>query len=524
MSYVSNCTKHGLYKGEYCGECLDDKDARIADLTAHISAREEYWSQDNKRQMDVINAQAKRIAHLESLIEQEDINSYRLDFLEKENVRLTEERREQAKQHQEDARLWQIERAQLLNSIPLTVKDASLLMGALNNPQPPNEALKTAAREYQHACCPIYSSFQHPADPGMVWVGGVVNTVTGNPVNGQSIEHLDRIAELQAQNDRLERDSRNAGKDIALSEAKKRITELERDKESWGNEFNAIIIMKEQLSKQTERVSEEMKRKEAATEQYIACAAENARFRERITEGGRIIDGLDNTCRRYRADNATLTAENEQLYEALSYVWNKGVCAGELKDSVKEALWPKQSRQVCADSPDGDSEGRTAQEAEGAEKLSEGTGTAEVKTRKPVPSASTTLQETKDGPGPAGSRTAGGSDHNGGCESRQGHALDTQHDITQNPPSDTKTEHKLVSHVQQAIEVDEIDGDTKKFIELRQAAVQDTTLDKMNRTAEANAKLREMGVSPFSKDTAQACSCEDGSGVSCQACRAKGYT
>jgi hypothetical protein len=32
-------------------------------------------------------------------------------------------------------------------------------------------------------------------------------------------------------------------------------------------------------------------------------------------------------------------------------------------------------------------------------------------------------QESQDGPGPAGSRTAGGSDQNGGCESRQGHAL-----------------------------------------------------------------------------------------------------
>lgn len=36
-----------------------------------------------------------------------------------------------------------------------------------------------------------------------------------------------------------------------------------------------------------------------------------------------------------------LRDENARLREALSAVWNQGVCAGELKDTVQDALWPK---------------------------------------------------------------------------------------------------------------------------------------------------------------------------------------
>lgn len=53
---------------------------------------------------------------------------------------------------------------------------------------------------------------------------------------------------LEVQNERLERETRSVGKDIALSEAKKRISELEAERESWGNEFSAVITMKERIT------------------------------------------------------------------------------------------------------------------------------------------------------------------------------------------------------------------------------------------------------------------------------------
>ncbi len=63
------------------------------------------------------------------------------------------------------------------------------------------------------------------------------------------------MAELESQNERLEREARGAGKDIALAEAKKRIAELEAERETWGNEFAAVCALKEQLRDSTERVS-----------------------------------------------------------------------------------------------------------------------------------------------------------------------------------------------------------------------------------------------------------------------------
>lgn len=48
-------------------------------------------------------------------------------------------------------------------------------------------------------------------------------------------------------------------KEIALlTEAQERIRKLEAEKESWGNEFSAVIALKDQLAKQTRLINELM--------------------------------------------------------------------------------------------------------------------------------------------------------------------------------------------------------------------------------------------------------------------------
>lgn len=42
-----------------------------------------------------------------------------------------------------------------------------------------------------------------------------------------------------------------------------------------------------------------------------------------------------------QAQLAAALALNARYQEALAAVWNHGVCAGELKDQVRDALWPK---------------------------------------------------------------------------------------------------------------------------------------------------------------------------------------
>lgn len=45
MSYVEYCDKHGQYKGDYCGECIDDlysENTRLREALRIISTSDSY--------------------------------------------------------------------------------------------------------------------------------------------------------------------------------------------------------------------------------------------------------------------------------------------------------------------------------------------------------------------------------------------------------------------------------------------------------------------------------------------------
>lgn len=76
MSYVDYCKEHGDYKGDYCGECIEAKDQRIAELEA-LSKQWESIAKSNMKASDgyecelrhaqvTIREQVERVAQLEA--------------------------------------------------------------------------------------------------------------------------------------------------------------------------------------------------------------------------------------------------------------------------------------------------------------------------------------------------------------------------------------------------------------------------------------------------------------------------
>ncbi len=67
MSYVEHCAKHGQYKGDYCGDCIEAKDARIAELEVHESQLENevtYWAGLHKQATErVFKAECEATGH-----------------------------------------------------------------------------------------------------------------------------------------------------------------------------------------------------------------------------------------------------------------------------------------------------------------------------------------------------------------------------------------------------------------------------------------------------------------------------
>jgi len=51
MGYVENCKKHGQYKGDYCGECIDalyEENARLKEALEFTIEAAEYLYRPNK--------------------------------------------------------------------------------------------------------------------------------------------------------------------------------------------------------------------------------------------------------------------------------------------------------------------------------------------------------------------------------------------------------------------------------------------------------------------------------------------
>lgn len=78
MSYVEHCNKHGQYKGDHCGECVDNKDARIAELESEVEKtnKDFFFERDRAYQTEVASREHQR---------QSKIKSERIAELEKVN-------------------------------------------------------------------------------------------------------------------------------------------------------------------------------------------------------------------------------------------------------------------------------------------------------------------------------------------------------------------------------------------------------------------------------------------------------
>jgi hypothetical protein len=91
-----------------------------------------------------------------------------------------------------------------------------------------------------------------------------------------------------------------------------------------------VEALRDTLASATDRVSE---LENEVGQVRVMLDVENT-----IKESGKRLEEISKTL--------GLEEENARLREALSWVWNEGVAAGELKDAIRDALWPKESRQV----------------------------------------------------------------------------------------------------------------------------------------------------------------------------------
>lgn len=90
MSYVEHCTKHGQYKSDYCGGCVEDNAARVVDLEIKQGRFKERISQlESQRDTALHNYERARLQR-DQLIKQNNLNAERVIEFEAQLATVTE--------------------------------------------------------------------------------------------------------------------------------------------------------------------------------------------------------------------------------------------------------------------------------------------------------------------------------------------------------------------------------------------------------------------------------------------------